>query len=163
MAESQTKIISPAEVNEQIDQYMADTSVHAAGSVHDNGIHTSQNLATGHVYHIPKRGVVNREIDVKGMVDGTLQESRIHTVTFGQGLERAESASTSDDHISYGHSPYGPNGYAGVVRKTEEGKVYGHQFKDPAKIARASELITSLASKRAARIVDSKRRKPHSS
>lgn len=142
---------------------MADGSTHSGGSSYTNGFHDGQQLKAGKIIRVPNQGDprkgVTRVIDVKGDVEGEQLRSNIETFGFGPGSEigHVNSVSTSDGRTSHAVSPYsGPNGYSGVSRKTEEGSNYVHRFKDPAKIKRAGELIASLASKRASKIVESK-------
>ncbi len=155
--------VNPAiDINNQIDQYMVDSAVRTGPQGIDNGFHSYQRVKGGDIirdarHGNPKKGVT-RVIDVKGDVDGKQLRSKIETFGFEPGSELGHvvSVSTSDGRSSHSLSPFGgPNGYAGVSRKTEEGKDnYVHRFKDPKK---AGELIASLASKRTSNIVVSKK------
>lgn len=150
-------IITPGQVNEQVDAYIADESIHQQGSLHGT-MGRAQNIRGGGVGLYPRKSSADpdetRIIDVKGPVEGQALSARVVTTKFGDLEPNVQEARTSDEKSKYFSAGYGQ--HAAVVRKTEDGSdYYIHRFKDPAKAKRAGELITSLASKRASRIVTS--------
>lgn len=151
MNEQTPKFISPDEVKEQVERYLNDESIHLGGSVHGNSGNLHSHSIHGGSVHRERRGFeTTSHLETRGNVDGQNLTSDIVTTDFGVGalVKRANTSDNSSQYHTWAERT------AGVSRKTENGDKYVHQFKDPAKIEKASKLITSLASKRAARVVE---------
>jgi hypothetical protein len=157
MSEQKPQLITPDQVGAQVDKYLNDESLHVGSSMHGNlgGAIHSHSLREGDVSRVDGNHETTRHLEARGSVDGQNLTSDIVTTDFGIGA-RVNRASTSDNSSRY--STWAEKD-AGVSRKTKNGDEYLHRFKDPSKIKEASKLITSLASKRAAKVIEGPRQK----
>lgn len=148
-------------VNNQIDQYLTDKSLHLVVGGPQGGDVQYHAIPGGSVGHNIERGVgdqvisTNRHLSVAGEVNGEHLVSEVKNNTeYGRNHAR-----TSKNESSYVTNTRKGSSYASALRKTPEGETYAHVFKDEEKVKKASELIIRLASKRAAKVIETKQNK----
>lgn len=174
--EYQSLIEEVEQVASQVDQYLADESLHSLDTTqhsdrYDGGSHQNRESHTRGVHggHVSKsmggKGsgdeLTYRSLHVSGEVDGQQLKAGL-SISDNPNIPVAR-ATTSDGKSTYDYNAYtpewnGPN-YLHVSRKTADGETYTHVFKDREKAKKASVLVTRLASKRAGKVVESSQEK----
>ena len=148
---SREREVSSEKVDAQIDEYLSDASLHVPGAGAVYGDIRSNTLQGGSVTRgTDNLGTQYGHLEVSGDIDGQRHSSDIGTGGYGRTVSKAV---TSDGKSMYWMRDWGS---VGVGREAQDGTRYVHHFMDKKK---AGELIVSIASKRADKIVRSKQSK----